>query len=212
LRAEKVEQVGKKAFRQRAEELGTRWHRDFAPRLRAGSALSNEVLDLYNSGFTRLIKLSAPNNSRKGYFDAIDSLVRPFRDDLIIPAQQGVLEKAPPSAFNSFFTSLSNQDENEYLSEAIACAQAGYLRAAAVLGWSAAIDRIHRKIEAIGIGNFNVTSAQMASQKIGRFKRFNQVQNISSLSELREVFDNIMRGWWGNPCGFKSRLRHHRNT
>jgi len=21
-----------------------------------------------------------------------------------------------------------------------------------------------------------------------------------------------LRGWWGNPCGFQSRLRHHRNT
>jgi len=20
-----------------------------------------------------------------------------------------------------------------------------------------------------------------------------------------------LRGWWGNPCGFKSRLRHHGN-
>jgi hypothetical protein len=22
----------------------------------------------------------------------------------------------------------------------------------------------------------------------------------------------ILRGWWGDPCGFKSRLRHHRNN
>lgn len=26
----------------------------------------------------------------------------------------------------------------------------------------------------------------------GRFKKFNQVQNVSSLSELREVFDNVI--------------------
>ena len=32
----------------------------------------------------------------------------------------------------------------------------------------------------------------MASQNKGRFKRFNSVQNISSISELREVFDTIV--------------------
>lgn len=192
LRGEKVDQVGKKALRQRAEDIGTRWHRDFAPRLRAGSILTKDILDRYGGGFTRLIRLSTPNNSRKSYIETIDLLIKPFREELIIPAQQGELEKAPATAFNSFFSSISNQDENEYLFEAIACAQAGYLRAAAVLGWSAAIDRIHRKIEAIGFLKFNVTSAQMASQKTGRFKRFNQVQNVNSLSELREVFDNIV--------------------
>lgn len=32
----------------------------------------------------------------------------------------------------------------------------------------------------------------MASQQTGRFKKFNKVQNVSSLSELREVFDNVV--------------------
>jgi hypothetical protein len=76
--------------------------------------------------------------------------------------------------------------------EAIACARAGYLRAAAVLGWSAAIDRIHRRIEEIGFKQFNVASARMASQQSGRYKRFNQTQNVNNISEIREVFDNIV--------------------
>lgn len=32
----------------------------------------------------------------------------------------------------------------------------------------------------------------MASETKGRYKKFNQVQNISSISELREVFDHII--------------------
>jgi len=32
----------------------------------------------------------------------------------------------------------------------------------------------------------------MASQQQGRFKKFNSVQNVSSLSELRAVFDNVI--------------------
>ena len=51
---------------------------------------------------------------------------------------------------------------------------------------------IQKRIEKIGFETFNVTSAQMASQQKGRFKKYNQVQNITSLNDLREVFDNIV--------------------
>ncbi len=190
LKAETVPQVGKRSIRDRANELGTRWHRDFSPRLR--SAISTEICDRYDAAFTRLIKLSSPNNLRTSYLETLNSLIPPFRDELIIPAKQGSLAAPTPSAFDSFFASLANPDESDYLREAIACARAGYFRAAAVLGWSAAIDRVHRKIEALGFQQFNVTSARMASQQTGRYKKFNQVQNVSSIGEIREVFDTVV--------------------
>jgi hypothetical protein len=38
------------------------------------------------------------------------------------------------------------------------------------------------------------------------FKRLNNLIGI-------EMYSNAdKRGWWGNPWGFKSRLRHHGNT
>jgi hypothetical protein len=192
LKAESVEQVAKGDLRRRAAELGSRWHQDFAPRLTSSSSLPADNLNRYCSGFTRLIKLSAPNNLRKSYLETLDALIRSFRDDLVIPAQQGTLAAPAQTAFDSFFSSLANPEESDYLREAVACARAGFYRAAVVLGWSAAIDRIHRKIETVGFAKFNVTSAQMASQRTGRFKKFNQVQNVNSLSELREVFDTVI--------------------
>jgi hypothetical protein len=78
------------------------------------------------------------------------------------------------------------------LGEAVKCAKQGFQRAAVVLGWCAAIDRIHRKIEALGFTTFNVASAQMASQQKGRFKKFNAAQTATSLNEIREVFDSIV--------------------
>jgi hypothetical protein len=190
LKTETVPRVSKKAIRDRANELGTRWHRDLGPKIR--SAIPPDVSDRYDAAFTRLIRLSAPNNLRSSYLEALNSLIPPFRDQLIIPAQQGSLSLPTPSAFDTFFASLANPEESDYLREAIACARAGYFRAAAVLGWSAAIDRVHRKIEAMGFRNFNVTSAQMASQQAGRYKKFNQVQNVNSISEIREVFDTVV--------------------
>lgn len=190
LKAETVPQVGKKVIRDQANELGTRWHRDLSPKLRP--AIPADVSERYDAAFTRLIKLSAPNNLRSSYLETLNALIPPFREELIIPAQQGSFSIPTPSAFDTFFALLVNAEESEYLREAIACARAGYFRAAAVLGWSAAIDRVHRKIEAMGFRHFNVASAQMASQQAGRYKKFNQVQNVNSISEIREVFDTLV--------------------
>jgi hypothetical protein len=207
LKAETVSQVAKNAIRTQAKELGTRWHRDFSPKLR--SAIPSEICDRYDGAFTRLIKLSAPNNARTSYLETLNSLIPPFRNELIIPAQQGSLLAAPPSAFDTFFATLSNPEESAYLCEAIACARSGYFRAAAVLGWSAAIDRIHRKIEALTFRQFNVTSAQMASQQAGRYKKFNQVQNVNSLSEIRDVFDTVVM-WIVEGMGMIDSNQHTR--
>lgn len=190
LKAETVLRVSKRALCGKANELGSHWHQDFSPKLRP--AVTDGVCDRYDAAFTRLIKLSSPNNLRCSYLDVLNEIIPPFRDDLIIPAKQGNFAAAPPSAFDTFFASLGNPDENEYLQEAIACARAEHFRAAAVLGWSAAIDRIHRKIEKLGFRQFNVASAQLASQQAGRYKKFNQVQNVNSIGEMREVFDTIV--------------------
>lgn len=190
LKAEAVARVAKKALRIQANELGSRWHRDVGPKLR--SVVPADVCDRYDSAFTRLIKLSAPNNLRSSYLETLSILIPHFQDELLIPAKQGAFSGPASSAFDSFFASLGSPNESDYLQEAIACARAGYFRAAAVLGWSAAIDRVHRKIEALGFSHFNAMSAQMASQTTGRYKKFSQVQNASNISEIREVFDSVV--------------------
>ena len=111
---------------------------------------------------------------------------------MVLPIQQGIVGGVQTTAFDAFFSNIHNPDESDYLKEAIECAYARHYRAAVVLGWCAAIDRIHRNIEAIGFAKFNVTSAQMASQQKGRFKKFSQTQNINNIGELREVFDTII--------------------
>ena len=87
---------------------------------------------------------------------------------------------------------LPSSEENEYLKEAVDCARHNFYRASVVLGWCATIARIHKAIEKTGYPQFNVASSTMASQTKGRFKKFNAVQNVSSISELREVFDTVV--------------------
>ena len=81
------------------------------------------------------------------------------------------------------------EDEKDYLDEAAKCARQNCLRAAIILGWCAAMNRMHRKISEEGFSNFNRATRDMKARTYGRFKRFNKEYRINSISELREVFD-----------------------
>jgi hypothetical protein len=191
IRAESHERIARTAPRQHAEKLASRWFSDIAKDL-ADYSFPAELIKRYSDGATRLIKLAEHNNRRTSYLEVLDGLVRCFRDELVLPIQRGEVQPKRASPFGQFLASLPNAEESEYLQEALGCAQNGFLKAAAVMGWCAAIDRIHRKIEQTGFAKFNTVSAQMAGQTKGRYKRFNQSQSVSSLGELREVFDTTI--------------------
>ena len=209
LKSETNPQVAKKSLRQEAERLGRQWFKDIEPELQRRSTFPAETLKRYATGCERLIKLSAPNNLCTSYLEAIDALVKPMRSELIVPLQASPENRSSPTVFESFVASLKDPEESAYFQEAIDCAKHGFLRAAAVMAWCAAIDRIHKKIEMLGFSSFNVTSAHMASQQKGRFKRFSQTQSVTSLSELREVFDtNVL--WIVEGMGLVDSNQHTR--
>jgi hypothetical protein len=178
-------------LRNEAEQIGSHWCSDIGPRLKATAGFESGVAEKYTLHFERLIKLSASTNPKSSYLSALDSITKRFQKDFILPVQQNkVALSSTPKLFDQFLATISASDEGDYFKEAISCAKAGFLRAATVLAWCTAIDRIHRKIVEIGVPSFNVTAAYIASQKSGRFKKFTKTFNINSLSELREVFDN----------------------
>jgi hypothetical protein len=192
IKAETHERIAKKSIRERANQLASRWFTVIAKNAAENYTVAPELIEGYSDHCKRLIRLTENNNQKTSYLDILDNLVRHFRDDFILPLQRNEVQQSKTSLFSQFLVSLSDADESEYFKEALDCADHGFLRAAAVMGWSAAIDRIHRKIEQIGFATFNTVSGQMASQTKGRYKHFNQRQNVASLSELREVFDNIV--------------------
>jgi hypothetical protein len=184
------DRVSRKAILDDAKRIGTSWFSEVRPAVEGG-VVASDVLDRYGKGFERLVKISSPNNRKASYLDTLDRLTRKFKAELVMPVQTappGPLREA--SIFDALFTSLGEADiDDAYLTEAVDCARAGFIRAAAVMGWCAAIARIHKTVERIGFAKFNVASASMASQTQGRFKRFNKPQNVSSMSELKMVFD-----------------------
>jgi hypothetical protein len=191
VRAQKTERIAKQKICAKAEEVGATWFDDFAHCL-SEEGLPPDIVDRYSKGFGRLIKLSHPNNLRKSHLEVLNHLCRSFRDELILPLQQKPTQGWTVNQLGAILANLPDSAQTEYLQEAAACARRGYFRAAIVLGWCAAIDQIHRAIERNGFASFNVASSKMASQTKGRFRKFNQVQNVSSIGELREVFDTIV--------------------
>jgi hypothetical protein len=190
VKAEPGDRIAKGALCKRADQLGSQWFDEVEATVGGGS-VDEQKFTKYRTASKQLIKISAPNNLKSSYVRALDSLIKPMRNELIIPLKAGPAAHGS-SPFTSFVASLKNPEESAYFTEALSCAKHGYLRAAAVMAWCAAIDRIHRKIELTGFATFNVASAQMASQQKGRFKKFNQVQNVTGISDLREVFDTTI--------------------
>ena len=189
---ENVKQIAKKDLRSRAEHFGSKWFTELSGPLSQDHGVSEELLAKYSDGCGRLMALSSPNNLKTSYLQVLDALIKPFRNDLILAVQKSNSTSPSLGLLHRILGDLPDPHENEYLKEAVSCAQHGFFRAAIILGWCATIDRIHRRIENIGFSKFNVTSAQMASQQKGRFKRFSSHQNVNSMSELREVFDTVV--------------------
>ncbi len=178
-----VKQVGRKALRAEADALADFWVEQLRSPVEHKFKVSPDVVSEYAEGFKRLHVLSRPNNLVTSYVSCINGLLKDFKNDLVLPVQQspGVSER---EQLRALIDQIPEEDVSEYLAEA------GYLRAAIVLGWCAAIDRVQRKLLSTGLDKFNRASADMKKQASGRFKRFNKQFAVTTLSELQEIFDN----------------------
>ncbi|MDD5222140.1 MAG: hypothetical protein PHY10_03120, partial [Patescibacteria group bacterium] len=191
IKGSKSVQIHKKILLSSADSLSNYWFNEIKPIL-SRSGFTLEQLDNYDKKFTHLLKLaSSKGNKKDNFLLDLKFVIKSFTDDIILKIQTGNGLLNPLSGTYDFLLqTIQDKEQNKYLKEAINCAKDGYLRAAIVLGWCAAIDQIHKKIEQLGFIKFNVASAQMASAQMGRFKRYKEIIKISSLDDLKEVFDN----------------------
>ncbi len=177
------------------EKIACDWF-DLLSKQLASFGVPKDILNKYDNAFRAILKLSASVNRRASYNKQLDIILSDFNDNIIIFLQTDAVENAETEhhqfteEVHTLLNKISNPDENEYLSEALGCWESGYLKAATVLLWCAAIDRIHKVIEKNGFDVFNNTSKQMKEQTSGRYKRFSKEYNIQNISELRMAFDN----------------------
>lgn len=187
---ETSKQINKKDLREKIGQCAQYWF----DAIRGGvdDFCSAEILKKYDEDFESLLKFSmSAGNLRTSYLNHLGSISASFNDDITLQVMTTTsYHDVNHAVLDSLLGDISDPGEGEYLREAIECAKKGYLRASIILGWCAGIDRIHRKIEEIGFTQFNVTAAKMASVTTGRFKKFPGISTVTSISELREIFDN----------------------
>lgn len=187
-------QITNREQRNQINYMSAKWFSDYAKSLSMYN-VSQEVLDKYNGAFEELLKLSSTNSRRSSYLRQMDIIRHNYTSEIIIflqthTCESDVVVNKMSSEVLELLDKIQDKEENEYLCEALGCWENGFYKAAVVLMWCAAIDRIHRAIENVGFDKFNSTSEYMKNQTTGRFKRFNKNQNVHSISELRMVFDS----------------------
>jgi hypothetical protein len=174
----------------RIEELATKWFDTLEPILRWDYSLDDMALERYREPFGRLLEVTDRRPSKTIVAELFGQISGSFHQDIIVPVQkyQNYYKEHPAY---SHLLDAAIEDEKEYLLEAIDCARTGKLRAAIVLGWSAAVNRLHLHVAHVGVDKFNEASSQMQAITTGRYKRFSKKFSVRDLTELRmSVFDS----------------------
>lgn len=175
--------------RQSAESLATQWVEELRSPLEHKFRIAQEDIRAMSECMKRLHVVSRPNNRVTSYVEILDTALTRFDDRFVLPIQQAATELESLLDLQKLIPNLADPGESEYLKEAIDCANAGFKRAAIVIGWCAAIDRMQRKVLSLGLAKFNAASTALKGQTSGKFKRWNKEFAVTSLSELQTVFD-----------------------
>jgi hypothetical protein len=190
IEAVKNKQIHSKALRLKIEVRATSWFDKFESTLRHSYSIDSRVLDRCHDLFGRLIESSTITPSRSVVLGLLQDTESAISSDLLVSVLKFQTEMEKHGTFSAILESARG-DELEYLKEAVECADRGSFRAAIILCWCAAVDRLHKKVIEFGLDKFNIASAQMFAMTAGRYKRFNKKFEIHNLSDLRmSVFDS----------------------
>ncbi len=183
-------QVQSKALLSELEAFATSWFEQIEPILRSTYRFSEESLLPLREAFGSILEVCGGKPSKQVVAAIFEPLLESFHRTLIVPVQK---QNEISSKFPKLADVLGHAVglELDYLSEAVKCAQLGKLRASIILGWCAAVNRLHLYVQQEGFLKFNQASIQMHAIQTGRYKRFNKRFDIQNLADLRmSVFDN----------------------
>jgi hypothetical protein len=186
-----VKFVTKQQTMKDAELLSKLWFEKVEP-CAEDFGISERIKNKYHLLFEQLLKLSLKTSWKLTYQKTTAAISKSIKEELILAIIK-FADKNNSSANLPNILENVTAEEKEYLDEAIGCATKGYLRASMVLVWCAAVNKMHKTIEKLGIAEFNKKSHEMKKIKDGRFKKFNKSFDVVSLNDLEAtVFDNDM--------------------
>lgn len=181
--------VSRQKLRKDAEAIASKWVEELRSPLEHKFKIEKKTIADTSEQMKKLHILSRPNNQKSSYTRCLNLVLKNYDDKFILPIQQEGGEIAEIPELRRLLPNLNDPDMSDYLTEAVESAEEGHYRAAIVLGWCAAIDKMQKKVRSLGFGAFNAASLKAKNQKSGKFKRWNKEFGVSTLSELQTVFD-----------------------
>ena len=147
LRNENVSRISKIELKVTAETLAGKWFSDIKPEVTTTETVTPEIISTYDVAFENLLKLAGSNNLKSSYLTTLGDITKPFRATLLTPfIKQPQASSTSLILLNQILSAIPDPNENEYIKEAIRCAQRSCPRGAVILGWCAAVNRIHNKL------------------------------------------------------------------
>lgn len=194
-----IKYISRKGTQQAVQSITTKWFEEIEPIIHQFGVLE-ETRKKYNRLFSQLLELSLKVSWKKTYLKIIEQILSDFKKHFILVVMKSVGQITSTADFAKILENVTEK-EKEYLNEALGCARHRFFRGSIILAWSAAINRMQRLVEKLGLNEFNRKSKEMKNISSGRFKRFNKSFNVHSLSELRAtVFDRDLLWileYWG---------------
>jgi len=189
VRNNKASTINKSDIRSKADALALQWAGEFGDHLQQFDQLPEQTIGDMNENMIALLRLSQQSNRKTSYMRVLDAAYRAFNARFVVPISQSAPVVKVDFDFRKLFPNLSDSQESEYMKEAIGCANAGYFRAAVVVGWCAAMSRIHDHVRSLGIKKINENLRVMREAKHGKFKQVKSAPPISALGEVQEIND-----------------------
>jgi hypothetical protein len=186
IRRVKTSNIYKSALKDSAQKIGTKWFEELDPSL-PSLGVTDELRQKYHDLFTTILLLSVKTSVKQTYLKTIDEILEDYKAELFVTIMKSAGQVVSVNQLMKIRENATDE-EKDYLDEALGCAGRGFFRASVVLGWSAAVHRMHKTIEKLGFDEFN-KKCDEAKTAGGRFKRFNKPPPVHSMSDLRTVFD-----------------------
>lgn len=180
--------VNKAQLKKSAQQVCSRWFEQASPLL-LSFGVPDDTRAKYETYFTSLLQLATRPSRKATYLKTIDDILPDFKNDLYLVVMKSVGQIVSVDHLTKILDTAT-EEESDYLKEALGCASQKFFRASVVLGWSAAVHRMHKVVERLGLDEFNKKSEEMKAKTEGRYKRFNKSFSVQSLNDLRAlVFD-----------------------
>ena len=192
LRSSSAKNVSNSETKNMAKGTSMMWFENIRQAL-PSFGVSRETVSEYSVYFKNLVRAALPQAThRNTYQKILDEIQDRFDDSLLLPVYVSAGEIVDVSHLEKILEKISDDDEREYLEQAIGCAHHDFLSASVVMGWCAAVNRMHRIIEnKWGFPRFTQITEEMVQNNKGPYRAFRMPYEVSNLGDMRQVPDRV---------------------